>query len=572
MIEFTRILVEGFCSIGNTLDLQLNTKGITVIRGVNGNGKSTIFSAIVWVLYGKNIKGKPEVNTWKKFQPKGYSGTKVEIFFKTGDNRIHRIIRCLKYTKEVEGSKGGNRLIYQIDGDTISERGKRGIQEIINDNIGMSYDLFLNSILFGQGLKRLIQESGTNQREIFEEVFELGYLTKAKKIAQDRYQKALSEYQQAANQVNNAETTIKTLENSQEVVQEKQLKFKEDKAQAINKLKQQLRTFKEQKEEAEAELERFNLGAIEKKLARVQEKLQKEKEQLKAAKQATGIPLEELIDKIINLLEKGKIDSSLNELLTLKKAFTTVSSCQDNIYELQDKLSTLTQKKASASEVKSKINRLEQRVSDYKHLIKDKKAETPDFQAIIDSNQEKIEGLQDKLKTLTVTRDTFKESRDLYQWAYTDPLGNMGIKSYLFESCLHQLNDILETYSETLGFSIHFEVDLSSARKDFVTRINLEGQEVEYDELSGGQKQLTHLAMAFSMNSMVAQAQGINIAFLDEVFESLSDDNIEIVIGLIKQVYQDKTLFLITHQESLPIANSRVLKVKRVKGLSEYEV
>ena len=31
MIEFTRILVEGFCSIGNTLDLQLNTKGITVI-------------------------------------------------------------------------------------------------------------------------------------------------------------------------------------------------------------------------------------------------------------------------------------------------------------------------------------------------------------------------------------------------------------------------------------------------------------------------------------------------------------------------------------------------------------
>ena len=148
----------------------------------------------------------------------------------------------------------------------------------------------------------------------------------------------------------------------------------------------------------------------------------------------------------------------------------------------------------------------------------------------------------------------------------------MGIKSYLFESCLHQLNDILETYSETLGFSIHFEVDLSSARKDFVTRINLEGQEVEYDELSGGQKQLTHLAMAFSMNSMVAQAQGINIAFLDEVFESLSDDNIEIVIGLIKQVYQDKTLFLITHQDSLPIANSRVLRVKRVKGLSEYEV
>ena len=99
----------------------------------------------------------------------------------------------------------------------------------------------------------------------------------------------------------------------------------------------------------------------------------------------------------------------------------------------------------------------------------------------------------------------------------------------------------------------------------------MDGIEVQYDELSGGQKQLCNLAMAFAMNEVMTQAKGISIAFLDEVFENLSQDNIEIVVGLIKKVYKDKTLFLITHQESLPISNSKTLKVQRIKGISHYQ-
>ena len=69
MIEFTKLIVEGFCSIGE-LDLPLNIPGITVIRAANGFGKSTIFSALVWALYGKNIKGNYDVNTWENIEPK----------------------------------------------------------------------------------------------------------------------------------------------------------------------------------------------------------------------------------------------------------------------------------------------------------------------------------------------------------------------------------------------------------------------------------------------------------------------------------------------------------------------
>ena len=119
MIELSKILIEGFCSI-SSLELALNSKGITIIKAPNGFGKSTIFAAVVWALYGKNLKGISYVNTWKKYRNKDYHGTKVEIYFKPSDGRTRKVIRCQEYTGEVEGAKGANRLIYMIDAEPVN--------------------------------------------------------------------------------------------------------------------------------------------------------------------------------------------------------------------------------------------------------------------------------------------------------------------------------------------------------------------------------------------------------------------------------------------------------------------
>lgn len=44
MIQFGNIIIEGFCSIPY-LELNLGLRGITVIRGATGEGKTTILSA-----------------------------------------------------------------------------------------------------------------------------------------------------------------------------------------------------------------------------------------------------------------------------------------------------------------------------------------------------------------------------------------------------------------------------------------------------------------------------------------------------------------------------------------------
>ena len=189
---------------------------------------------------------------------------------------------------------------------------------------------------------------------------------------------------------------------------------------------------------------------------------------------------------------------------------------------------------------------------------------------LISKYKQQISEVNHKLELISQKLSDKRTKVDTYKWVMDDPLGNRGIKAFLFESSLDTLNEALHSYSEVLGFSILFYVDLQGVKKDFNTSIVMDGIEVSYDELSGGQKQLVNLAMAFAMNEVMTQAKGINIAFLDEVFENLSSEYVDIVIGLIRKIYRDRTLYLISHQDSLPIPNAKTIMVTRKNGLSQY--
>lgn len=115
---------------------------------------------------------------------------------------------------------------------------------------------------------------------------------------------------------------------------------------------------------------------------------------------------------------------------------------------------------------------------------------------MINKQSKKLENYKKSISQIKSQIQELEKQVNLYKWAYSEPFGNNGIKAFIFESSLSELNNLLSSYSEVLGFNIKFMVDLNSSRKDFVVNINLEGVEVFYEELSGGQKQLVNLAMA----------------------------------------------------------------------------
>lgn len=568
MIQFISLHIRGFCSIGECY-LQLNQPGITIIKGANGNGKSSIFSALVWCLYGKNIKGISNVNTWPESQPKDYKGTYVDVYFQKGED-TYQIIRCLNFKDILEdGAKGNSRLILIKNAEMVDIKGKNSLQEEITRVLGMSYSLFMNSIMFGQGIKRLIQESNQDKKKIFEEVFDLEYLNIAKGIAIDDRSEILKDL----NQVENESKILKAqlLEN-----RETYFKLREQEKSFTKKIKEKRRALKKEREELTAVLIKKKKGISEEvdkslpmKIKKVQENIRTTQVSLKEAKQISNQSLDKVVDKIIALLDKGKYNTAKSKLVSIRDAFINIEEYTDELEELRERLASLNQTQIKYEKLKSECKDIAYDLASIDEEIRKlglekKSVMSPEY-------RDKIRKIRKKLRK--VDEDYHNKVGELndYDWLINDPLGNNGIKAYIFDSSLGFLNKELEKYAEVLGFWIAFEVNLQGARKEFVTTIEINNHYAEYDELSGGQKQLVNIAMAFAMNQSLTASKGINIAFLDEVFESLSSDNVEIVCQLIQKVFENKTLFLISHIESLPIRNSRILQVEKENGLSCYK-
>lgn len=571
MIQFGNIIIEGFCSIPY-LELNLGSRGITIIRGATGEGKTTILSALVWAVYGKNIKGKSDVNTWEKYRQKNYHGTKVEVYF-SKSGKIHKITRCLKYKGEVNGSKGKDRLVYEIDAIEVSDKNKNDIQALIVADLGMSYDLFMNSIMFGQGMKRLIQESLSDKKDLFEEIFELGYISKAREIAKGYYTKLLEEYNDIHQKYYSIKEKIQSVQRMLDDLKEQSKHIKTDISSKIKSLEKKLSVLAKAKKSNELKETVTQKNLIEQKIQEANDSQKELLIRINDARSKTKVSLEEFIGIIIKLLKKGDIKNSLKRLMEVKKAFGDIEKFQekysvlsDNISNYRDQLEDIKDKEYEYKKIQRDIDSVN---AEIKNLSSEKKVGVN--VSLMEKYKEQLSTLTDKLSDIENQMEDKKVVVDNYKWVMDDPLSNRGIKAFLFESSLDILNETLDSYSEVLGFSILFYVDIQGVKKDFNTQIIMDGIEVSYEELSGGQRQLVNLAMAFAMNEVMTKAKGINIAFLDEVFENLSSEYIDLVIGLIRKVYRDKTLYLISHQESLPIPNARVLTVTREMGLSQYQ-
>lgn len=436
----------------------------------------------------------------------------------------------------------------------------------------MSYSLFMNSILFGQGMKRLIQESSSDQKDLFEEIFELGYISKARDIAKGYYTEALREYNEISQKYSSSKEKKQSIQRMLDDLKKQANHVKNDLSSRVKVLEKKLSLLAKAKKENELKETVTYKNRIEQ---RIQEARDNQKELLNKindAKKKTRVSLEEFIGVIIKLLKRGDIKNSLKRLMEVKKAFGDIERLQDKCSKLADKISNYRDKLEELRDQEYEANKVQRDIDsthvEIKRLLSEKRAGVN--LGLIKKYKTQLSTISDKLQSIKSEMEEKRAKVDNYKWVMDDPLGNRGIKAFLFESSLDILNETLESYSEVLGFSILFYVDIQGVKKDFNTQIIMDGIEVSYEELSGGQKTLVNIAMAFAMNEVMTKAKGINIAFLDEVFENLSSEYVDLVIGLIRKIYKDKTLYLISHQESLPIPNARVLTVTRERGLSQY--
>lgn len=546
-----------------------SSEGLYITRDFIVTHNSTILSALVWAIYGKNLKGVSEVTTWEKVRPKDYQGVMVEVFFQKGEH-IYKIIRCQKCNIVLEdGAKGKDRLILMKDNEVVNVKGKNKLQDAINAELGLSYTLFMNSIMFGQGIKRLIQESNSDKKKIFEEVFDLEFLNIAKGIAMQDKNNLLAQ----ANEVEHQSALLKKeLEANKEAyfdLRDREKGFKE-------KIKSERRELKKDREDLTKQLIKKQQQLKDEVEKSLKVKIKKHtdyvdvlKSKIKYNRIVSGVSLPDFVKKLKIQLDKGHYKRAKESVDIIYKAIINSDKLQE---EYEDALGRLDELRIT----NEKYKRLQKECDDIASDIADideelEKLKQEKLKVMSPKYKEKLKEIRRTLRKVDEDYHNKELELENYNWLINDPLGNNGIKAYLFDSSLDMLNRTLDKYSQVLGFRIEFNIDLGTARKEFFTLIERDGQIIDYDELSGGEKTLCNFAMALAMHEALTLSKGINLMLFDEVFESLDKENVELVTELIKKYSVGKSIFIITHLDSVPLSNLKILQVTKEKGLSNYK-
>ena len=154
---FNKISIDGFGIIGKKVTINFPSDGKIGISGDNESGKSTLFDAIEYALFGKSSssKSKDELITWNKEK------FSLSLDFTSGD-KSYRIERSVS----TRGHKA--KLVQLVNGQPVHNTEVNTITEIsdtIEDILGLDRDSYSRLIYIRQkeldGLKDLVKSKRT---------------------------------------------------------------------------------------------------------------------------------------------------------------------------------------------------------------------------------------------------------------------------------------------------------------------------------------------------------------------------------------------------------------------------
>lgn len=606
-ITLKTLIIEGFGSIIKPLVYRLDTPGITSLSGKNGSGKSTIANALCWVTYKQLAKKGATIQTWPHVGKESYMGTRVSLSFSDGKN-TYKIIRCLEYQGSVLGKKGGNRLVLIKNKKVVNtERNKSDQENWIKEKLGYSFELFKNTVIFGQSLTRITSEDGPTKKRVFEEAFDTVFITKAKEIVSKKLDEDCSNSTKLQITIQGEE---KLLDSQKEFLQN----MKNLKKEWLNKKTKRLEEWDEKIAEALEEIndskKRIEKATLGKGIVWImgrKDKLTKKSNpkviedefkqmiainNLKQSQEKIWDLMNGLKTKIMggskkceycgSILNKEKAISQKKRWKNeLSKLQVELSSNKDKLITMEEEYEDLKEKIKEQENIQKKIvnyariisavsilqEGIRQLILKRKSYIKEvekihaeecpgsSKSKRLELEKTISESHIKLEGFRNELASIT-------KQISINEWLLKDPLSNSGLKAYIFDSMLERVNKYCNDYSSITGFRINVYIDMSTAHKNIDVSIFKNDNEVPYKDLSGGQKQLVDITMAFALNDTVNSVKPINILFLDEVFESLDSDNIELVENLIKDKSHKRTIHVISHRSSFLPSNSNTIELE----------
>ncbi|MDO4305868.1 MAG: SMC family ATPase [Eubacteriales bacterium] len=314
---------------------KLGNQGLFLITGDTGAGKTTIFDAITFALYGEASGEVREAGMFRSKYAKPETPTYVELHFRY-QGKTYIVTRNPEYQRPkgrgtgFTAQKGDAQLIYPDERQPVTK--SREVTKAVTELLGLDYQQFTQIAMIAQGDFQKLLFAGTAQRsEIFRQIFHTGLYQELQNRLKDEVKKRWKEYDEICRSISQYLSSVVCEEDSvflPELERLKKEKFEGSVGRGLELLSGLL------------EQEKCSLAELEKQIGELEQKIQKEDQLLGKARQNARLAQElkkcrqELDGLAPELEEKKKVWEEA------KKAALKTGGLEREIRAYEEKLET----------------------------------------------------------------------------------------------------------------------------------------------------------------------------------------------------------------------------------------
>lgn len=564
--------------------------------GANGVGKSTIFDALLWVLWGKTARDNRPAAA---IQPWGSEKetTRTELLFQRGGLN-HTLYR----------SRAPNKLTVEIEGHTELEIQQEEIPKLL----GMSEETFRRSMILGQFGTLFLDLKPEAQSQMFTEALGLDIWLGAVDRASAAEKAASKDKEQAEHDLIYNRALVDGLNTQIAESATAAKRFEVDKAARITKIGKGIKTLEtdlaELKEVKEPEIP---TDAEHAKLTAALGEIKTEQALLNRSVRDTGSEVEDAEadyqkyagqakakQKTCPLCAQPIPDKDFKDKLTaakriwddLRANYQTLlerqQTCASDVGKAEAAVSRqaaafeknkkgYSEKLAAFSSYRDQLRAIQAELSKQKGLFSAEERSTNIFQQSVDVNKTRREEIQGKIADL----NTAKANADIdIEEAKFWVMGFREIRMQIIDDTLVELEMAANRHAQMLGLTgweIRFLTERESKKGEvsyaFTVLLYPPDQEhpVKWESYSGGESQRWQLACSFALSEVLLARAGVspNIEVLDEPSKGLSPSGIEDLIEHLRDraLELGRAIYFIDHHSLDKGAFDGVMEVTKSK-------